>query len=317
MFWNWNCGFGFFFCKWPSNAFLDTKKGFSRHLLKYVQYEISQCKPSPLQRNPRKRDAWFDLYKWADRISSGLVVHDLWRCLPLGDRLHQLQFHEQWNPQKIDSFSIGLAIFPIHGAWQRAWCQIGCSGLGELGYMGGFPVLEQPLRSVMTALPSWQWVVAYFDQVERAGWIGQRLKLNPVNMACFNAPTLKPTAFYSTETFDPLMNMDVPPKNKRPKPEAPPTHQCHGLREVCVCERDPNLFFWNVWRLGMSTQMGKKGLLAAKASSRHSSTLLSLEGHWLLGGLLTVQYLPGLIFLMAGSKLEQTVWTNKRFEQKV
>ena len=98
--------------------------------------------------------------------------------------------------------------------------------------MGAFPVLEQPLRSVMTALPSWQSVVAYFDEAECSGWIGQRLKLNHVNMAAFNAATLKPTALYSTESFDPLMNMTVPPKNKRPKPQAPTTYQCHGFRHV-------------------------------------------------------------------------------------
>ena len=98
--------------------------------------------------------------------------------------------------------------------------------------MGAFPVLEQPLRSVMTALPSWQSVVAYFDEAECSGWIGQRLKLNHVNMAAFNAATLKPTALYSTESFDPLMNMNVPPKNKRPKPQAPTTYQCHGFRHV-------------------------------------------------------------------------------------
>ena len=98
--------------------------------------------------------------------------------------------------------------------------------------MGGFPVLEQPLRSMMTALPAWQSVVAYFDEAECSGWIGQRLKLNHVNMAAFNAATLKPTALYSTESFDPLMNMNVPPKNKRPKPQAPTTYQCPGFTNV-------------------------------------------------------------------------------------
>ena len=95
--------------------------------------------------------------------------------------------------------------------------------------MGAVPVLEQPLRSLMTALPSWQSVVGYFDEAERQGWLGQRLKLNHVNMACFKAPTLKPTALYSTESLEPLMNMKVPPKHERPVPEAPITYQCHGL----------------------------------------------------------------------------------------
>lgn len=98
--------------------------------------------------------------------------------------------------------------------------------------MGAFPVLEQPLRSVMTALPSWQSVVAYFHEAECAGWIGQRLKLNHVNMAAFNAATLKPTALYSTEAFDALMNMNAPCKSKRPKPQAPTTLQCHGFRRA-------------------------------------------------------------------------------------
>ncbi|CAL1170990.1 unnamed protein product [Cladocopium goreaui] len=80
--------------------------------------------------------------------------------------------------------------------------------------VGGMPVLEQPLRSVMTALPAWQSVIAYFDEAEQLGWIGQRLKLNQVFMACFKAPTLKPTALYSTESFDPLMNMKVPPNTR-------------------------------------------------------------------------------------------------------
>ncbi|CAK9082083.1 unnamed protein product, partial [Durusdinium trenchii] len=81
---------------------------------------------------------------------------------------------------------------------------------------GGFPVLEQPLRSIMTALPSWQSVVSFFDEAECRGWTGQRLKLNKINMAAFRTPTLKPTALYSTEAFDVLMNMRVPPKSERP-----------------------------------------------------------------------------------------------------
>ena len=92
------------------------------------------------------------------------------------------------------------------------------------------PVLEQPLRSVMTALPAWQSVIAYFDEAEQLGWIGQRLKLNQVFMACFKAPTLKPTALYSTESFDPLMNMKVPPKDQRPQADAQVTYQCHAFK---------------------------------------------------------------------------------------
>ena len=96
--------------------------------------------------------------------------------------------------------------------------------------VGGMPVLEQRLRSVMTALPAWQSVIAYFDEAEQLGWIGQRLKLNQVFMACFKAPTLKPTALYSTESFDPLMNMKVPPKDQRPQADAQVTYQCHAFK---------------------------------------------------------------------------------------
>ena len=94
--------------------------------------------------------------------------------------------------------------------------------------VGGVPALEQPLRSVMVALPSWQSVIAYFDEAEERGWKGQRLKLNQLNMACFKAATLKPTALYSTECFDPLMNMRVPPPDERPQVDAPVTYQFHG-----------------------------------------------------------------------------------------
>ena len=102
------------------------------------------------------------------------------------------------------------------------------------------PVLEQPLRSLMTALPSWQGVIAYFDEAEQQGWTGQRIKLNQVFMACFKAPTLKPTALYSTESFDPLMNMKVPPKDQRLQADAQVTYQRHAFNidvcvRVCVC----------------------------------------------------------------------------------
>ena len=85
-----------------------------------------------------------------------------------------------------------------------AWC------------VGGCPVLEQPDRSLMIALPSWQTVIRFFDEAEKNGWVGQRLKMNKVVMAAFRAPTLKPTGLLSTEALEPLMNMWVPPKNLRP-----------------------------------------------------------------------------------------------------
>ena len=97
---------------------------------------------------------------------------------------------------------------------------------------GGFPVLEQPLRSIMTALPSWQSVVSFFDEAECRGWTGQRLKLNKINMAAFRTPTLKPTALYSTEAFDVLMNMRVPPKSERPASKDPVTFEYLGFIKV-------------------------------------------------------------------------------------
>lgn len=91
--------------------------------------------------------------------------------------------------------------------------------------LGGFPNLEQPTRSLMTALPSWQSVISFFDEAEGRGWKGQRLKLSKVCMAAFRAPSLKPTSLYSTEAFDALMNTHVPPKNKRPVPEGQITYE--------------------------------------------------------------------------------------------
>lgn len=108
--------------------------------------------------------------------------------------------------------------------------------------LGGFPILEQPLRSVLTALPSWQSVIRYFDEAESKGWIGQRIKKSHIDMASFRAPTLKPTALFSTEAFQPLMDLSVPPKSKRPPVEAPVCHECHGFEEsdkmytVCFCK---------------------------------------------------------------------------------
>ena len=100
--------------------------------------------------------------------------------------------------------------------------------------LGAFPILEQPLRSMMIALPSWQRVVAYFDEAEKKGWVGQRLKLSKVNMACFRAPSPKPTALYSTEAFDLLMNMRIPRKEDRPAAKDPISIQHHSfIGSVC------------------------------------------------------------------------------------
>ena len=86
----------------------------------------------------------------------------------------------------------------------------------------------------MIALPSWQRVVAYFDEAEKKGWVGQRLKLSKVNMACFRAPSPKPTALYSTEAFDLLMNMRIPRKEDRPAAKDPISIQHHSfIGSVC------------------------------------------------------------------------------------
>lgn len=66
----------------------------------------------------------------------------------------------------------------------------------------------------MTALPSWQSVIGFLEES------GTPLKLNSVSMAAFRAPTLKPTALYSTEEFQILMDMHVPPKDQTPPLEA-------------------------------------------------------------------------------------------------
>ena len=91
--------------------------------------------------------------------------------------------------------------------------------------MGAFFVLEQPLQSLMTTLPSWQSVIGYFEEAEGRGWAGSKIKLNSICMASFRAPTLKPTALYSTEELQLLLNMPVPPKAERPMVENPVCRQ--------------------------------------------------------------------------------------------
>ena len=174
--------------------------------------------------------------------------------------------------------------------------------------VGGMPILEQPLRSVMTALPAWQSVIAYFDEAEQQGWTGQRLKLNQVFMACFKAPTLKPTALYSTESFDPLMNMKVPPKDQRPQPDAQVTYQCHALDE-CVCMSflvGMGIFlYWdflgrrcflldrNACCKGIKMHPAARESRAVQGSRRHSCTHPNSEGRWPVGGWLMGLSLPG------------------------
>lgn len=88
--------------------------------------------------------------------------------------------------------------------------------------LGGTFILEQPRASLMTALPSWQWVLAFFQQM------GNPIQLSSVNMACFRAPTLKPTALYSPESLGLLMGWRVPPKRERPAVDEVAWKTCLG-----------------------------------------------------------------------------------------
>ena len=82
--------------------------------------------------------------------------------------------------------------------------------------MGAFFVLEQPRSSLMVEIPSWQALIAYF-----ANNVQRPVKLNPVNMGAFRAPTVKPTALYSSEDLGFLMNIPLPPKHLRPAVDKP------------------------------------------------------------------------------------------------
>ena len=95
--------------------------------------------------------------------------------------------------------------------------------------LGAMWVLEQPLSSVMIALPSWQVVVRFFAEKENQGWPNCLVKQNNVFMAAFRGPTLKPTSLFSNESLDLLMNLPVPPKEARPATEAPVSHVNFGL----------------------------------------------------------------------------------------
>lgn len=92
--------------------------------------------------------------------------------------------------------------------------------------LGGMSVLEQPLSSIMLALPSWQAVVRFFKEKEEEGWGSCSVKKSSVYMASFRGPTLKPTALFSSEPLEWLMNLPVPPKELRPSAGAPVAHVC-------------------------------------------------------------------------------------------
>ena len=87
--------------------------------------------------------------------------------------------------------------------------------------LGSVWVLEQPSTSCMLYLPSWQSVIKYFQDRSNEGWPQALVLRNAICMAAFRGPTLKPTALWSTESLDLLMNMPVPPKTNRPPAQAP------------------------------------------------------------------------------------------------
>ena len=87
--------------------------------------------------------------------------------------------------------------------------------------LGAVWILEQPSRSCMLKLQSWQFVLKYFAERLEEGWSHAQVLRNSICMAAFRGPTLKPTALWSNESLDLLMNMPAIPKEDRPKSEAP------------------------------------------------------------------------------------------------
>ena len=90
--------------------------------------------------------------------------------------------------------------------------------------MGAVWILEQPSSSCMLMLQSWQFVLKFFAEKLAEGWSHSQVLRNAISMAAFRGPTLKPTALWSNESLDLLMNMPVLPKDARPKSEAPVVH---------------------------------------------------------------------------------------------
>lgn len=88
--------------------------------------------------------------------------------------------------------------------------------------MGAMWVLEQPSTSCMTYLTSWQVAIRWFSEKQTT------VLRNSIFMAAFRGPTLKPTALFSNESLESLMNMPVPPKELRPPAEAPVSYVCSG-----------------------------------------------------------------------------------------
>lgn len=123
-------------------------------------------------------------------------------------------------------------------SWARAY---------DVG-LGGIWSVEQPSRSLMMALPTWQYALDFFAKS------GLPVKVNTFCMASFRAPTLKPTALYSTEEMSDLMNLPLPPPVKRPKTDAPAWKVCLGRVGQNVFQSLQVLGF--VWRQEGGGQSG-------------------------------------------------------------
>ena len=201
--------------------------------------------------------------------------------------------------------------FPLGWRWDLNYIQLGnvlaarSAVLALLTWgWGGFPTLEQPLRSLMTALPSWQSVIGYFDEAESKGWTGQRLKLNKISMAAFRASSLKPTGLYSTEAFDDLINMWVPPKNQRPPQKDAVTVSYPGFILRWFCFHVWGDFISPISMLPLVLQLFDRGIaipLAQKGSREdlvwklRNFTRQNLGVLWQRGGWHMVQSPPGPI----------------------
>ena len=92
--------------------------------------------------------------------------------------------------------------------------------------LGATWVLEQPSTSCMLFIPSWQAVIRWFQEKSSNGWPNALVLRNAICMAAFRGATLKPTALWSTESLDLLMNMPIPPKIDRPPAQDPVSYVC-------------------------------------------------------------------------------------------
>ena len=97
--------------------------------------------------------------------------------------------------------------------------------------LGGVWILEQPSSSCMTYLNSWQVAIKFFVKKMEEGWPNADAGVlrNSIYMAAFRGPTLKPTALFSCQSLESLMNMPVPPAEQRPAAAAPVSHVYCGL----------------------------------------------------------------------------------------